>query len=199
MKIGWGIAFGVACGLLGAGLLLLLTSPPHGEAVPLLPAPTPAPLIVHVTGAVLHPGNWAVPRGSRVNDAILAAGGLLPEADGQALNLAAILEDGQRVFVPIKSTPAPVSSEPSTRSSQLEIATPTPAFPININTATKNDLDALPGIGPSTAEKIITYRNEHGIFVKIEDIQDVPGIGPATFDNIKGLITVGDASVTEQP
>ena len=100
----WAMGFGVLGGLLSAGIILLVSSQPRGSAVQLQPAPTAAPIVVHISGSVLNPGVYALPRSSRVQDAIQAAGGLLPEADEQILNLAAPLKDGERV----KSTqPAP--------------------------------------------------------------------------------------------
>ena len=183
----WKIAFGVVVGLLAAGLILLVSQSPQGEAITLLPPPTPAPIVVHVAGAVMQPGVYTLPAGSRVQDAIQAAGGFLPEANQQALNLAAFLEDGSRVSIPtIAPTPLPANQvTPGAK-------TPTPdiTYPINLNTATQAELESLPEIGPITAQKIIEYREKNGPFQKIEDILNVPGIGQKTFEEIKALITV---------
>lgn len=184
----WQAIFGVLAGLLAAGGLWLAASPPRGEPVRLLPPPTPPALTIHVSGAVVQPGVYTLPPGSRVTDAIRAAGGLLPEADSQALNLAAPLEDGLRLHAP-RQGEAPVSISPESRSSN-------PALPgqqrININTASKEQLESLPGIGPVMAQAILDHRQAHGPFASAEAIQDVDGIGPVTYQAIRDLITVGD-------
>ena len=199
MKTHWGIAFGVLCGLLAAGVLLLTTRPPRGAMVTLPPPPTPLPLIVQVSGAVANPGVYSLTPGSRVQDALREAGGLLPEAESQTLNLAAILHDGERLIVPFKkveatSRPAEVNSSttPSVEINQPSAQTASEGGLININTALQTELDSLPGIGPATAQKIIAYRETNGPFATIEEIMNVSGIGPATFEKIKLLISVGD-------
>lgn len=188
--------FGLVCGLLASGVLLLATRPPVGKAVSLQPPPEPAPLKIHISGAVVQPGLYELPAGSRVQDAILAAGGLLPDADDATLNLAAPLEDGTRIVVPTKrSTAAPAAAEKQTAPDEPQ-ATPGNANsgatgPINLNTATLEELDSLPGIGPAIAQRILDYRNTNGLFGTIEDLQNVKGIGPATFEKLKDKITVG--------
>src|SRR3990172_7692411 len=196
MKNGWAMAFGVVCGLLGAGLLLLVTGQPEGALIQLLPPPTAPPLVIHVTGAVARPGVYSLPDGSRVTDAVQAAGGMLMEADAEPLNLAALVQDGERVWVPWKpAAQAPAQSmagEGRAQESNLTSPSPPdPIFPVNINTAPQNDLESLPGIGPVIAARIIAYRQEHGPFTRIDDLQQVAGIGPTTFDKLKDLITVG--------
>jgi competence protein ComEA len=130
--------------------------------------------------------------GSRVQDAITAAGGLSSDADLSALNLAARLEDGQQLNVPAGGGSSPAA----TATAGFRVLTPsaptsTPSSRlININTASAEDLATLPGIGPTTAQRIIEYRTENGPFARIEDLMNVAGIGPATFDNIRNLITV---------
>lgn len=196
MKNGWAIAFGVVGGLIGSAVILLASSPPRGEAIRLLPPPTVPPLIVHISGAVVHQGVYQLPRGSRVQDAILSAGGLLPSADVQSLNLAAPLEDGEKIWVPLLSSSdkepqeeTKVSSIPLQPTQQTFQANPSPR--IDINTASQTELESLPGIGPVLAQRIIAYRQEHGAFARSEDIVAVPGIGEATYERIKNLITVG--------
>ncbi len=183
MKPWWAIPFGVLCGFLAAGLLLLASRPPRGEPIQLLAPPTPAPLKVYLVGAVADPGLHAIPPGSRVKDAIDAAGGLLPEANLIAINQAAFVEDGDRIYIPVYSQTqddVQVGGMPSNTGNLL----------ININTASQAELEKLPGIGPVTAEKIIFYRNENGYFATIENILQVPGIGPVTFEGLKTLICV---------
>ena len=191
------IAFGLICALLATGLITLVARQPSGEPVALSPPPSPAPLMVHVNGAVAQPGVYTLPPGSRVQDAIEAAGGFLDEADEGSLNLAAVLEDGSQITALFQQPTQPPPSEPTavTRGESIPLSTPsrspTPkGLKININTATQGELESLPMIGPVLARQIIYYRTDHGPFKKIEDIVDVPGIGPKTFEVIKDLITV---------
>ena len=200
MKTFWNIALSVVCGLLGVGIIFLITRPPRGQVVVLLPPPTPPPLVVYISGAVMQPGVYPLPQGSRVTDALEAAGGLSSEADDRDLNLATLLNDGEHLAIPTQApSPAlgaavftPDSSEPPSRRPLL-VSTPAATLPdlININTATLEELDSLPDIGPAIAQRIIDYRKAHGDFIDIEDIMDVSGIGPATFEKIKDRITVG--------
>lgn len=182
------VIFGIICGLLAAGLILLVSSPVRGTPITLPPAPTQAPVLVDVSGAVAQPGIYSLPASSRVKDAIEAAGGLLPEAFTASLNMAAPLSDGTKVLVPVKQAdgdlPATGEESPVTASSSQTI------FPVNINTAPKQDLMELPGIGETKAQAIIEYRNQNGPFTSIEEIQNVSGIGPATFEKLKDLITI---------
>lgn len=191
-KTALNILFGVLVGLLAAGLVLLVSSPPRGAAIALLPPPTPSPILIHVSGAVSQPGVYTLSAGSRVLDAIQAAGGLLPEADQRNLNLAALVEDGSRVQVPSLPPVLPSAAAGESRSAIIPTEAPQAqsVYPININTATQADLESLPGIGPVTAAKIIEYREKNGPFKTIEELMDVPGIGPKTFEELKDLITV---------
>jgi competence protein ComEA len=183
-KTWWWLASYIIMGvLLGVGVFFLVTRPPRGEPIELLPAPTPSPIMVYVSGSVGKAGLYTLPSGSRVNDAIQAAGGFTVDANTGALNLAEILEDGEQIDVPELLPPSVIGS--GTRSTNPS------ATLININTASLEQLDTLPEIGPITAQNIIDYRNANGLFKRIEDIQDVPEIGQVTFDKIKDLITVG--------
>lgn len=196
MKTWWGIAFGVLCGLFGAGVLVLAARQPRGEPVQLHPPPTPPPVIVHVTGAVAQPGVYTLSHESRVQDAIQAAGGLLSGADAQSLNLAAFIEDGARIWIPYRpQAEGPAHSAGAVSDSTQDPGGPLPvetsALLVDINRASQAELESLPGIGPVTAQKIVADREENGPFSKIEDIERVSGIGPAKFEQIKPLITVG--------
>jgi competence protein ComEA len=180
---------GVLFGLFVALLIWVVSRNPRGQAVTLRPVPTEKPIIVHVTGAVPRPGVYALAQGSRVQDAISAAGGFLADAEKSGINLARALEDGEQLEIPYAEGASPVIgteipplvlTEPST-SSEL----------ININTASQAELETLPGIGAKTAEKIIEYREQNGPFVNTEDIINVAGIGSGTYERIKNLITVG--------
>ncbi len=188
----WLAAFIVVGVLLGAGIIYLVTRPPRGEAITLLPAPTIPPLTVYVSGKVNQAGLYALPVGARLNDAIQAAGGFAADADTSGFNLARVLVDGEQVDVPAMVTPAPILPAATAQISPIITSPPiATSGPVNINTATLEQLDMLPGIGFTTAQKIIDYRVANGPFVTIEAIMDVPGIGQVKFDAMKDLITVG--------
>ena len=188
MKSRWGIAWpislGILIGLVAAGLLLLIASPPRGEVIRLSPPPTALPLVVDVRGAVSQPGVYELPLGSRLQDALQAAGGALPGADLGGLNLAAPLDDGAAIRVPLQGE----AQSPPSRSGSVTIPE-APGGLININTASQEELESLPGIGPVLAQQVIEYREANGPFPSIEAIENVPGIGPGIFQKIKDLIT----------
>jgi competence protein ComEA len=188
MKSYWAAAFGVVFGLLAAGLLWLVGSPPRGEPVRLVPPPSPSPLVVQVSGAVAQPGVYHLPVGSRLSDAIEAAGGVLPSANALSINLAGRLEDGQAVRVP---TLAPSPTTALFTATPEATATPYSPF-ININTAGQKELESLPGIGPVLAKRIIAYREKHGAFTSIEEVKLVYGVKAETFELIKDFISVGE-------
>jgi competence protein ComEA len=183
-RAAWMLA-GILVGLLSAGIFSLVSSKPRGHAVELHLPPTPGPIQIHVCGAVNQPGVYTLPLDSIVQQAIEAAGGLTSEAVASALNLAAILEDGQQVYVPKQE-----DHTVSLPSSAITTVDSTPGELININTASASELDLLPGIGPSLANKIIEHRQSYGPFTSIEDIINVSGIGPAKFEELRDLITV---------
>ena len=185
------VLLGVLAGFILAGALFLVSRTPAGKPVELLPAPTKMPILVNVVGAVPRPGLYEFPQGSRVRDAVNAAGGLLTDADTAAVNLAAPLEDGQQLEIPSLNGEAGGTPAPAPTAAPTRVAVPTASELVNINTATLEELDKLPGIGPTTAQNIIDYRTEHGPFQRIEDLMNVPNVGPATFDRLKELITVG--------
>lgn len=166
----------------------IITPTPRPTPTP-LPSPTPIVLVVQVSGAVARPGIVRLPEGSRVDDAIKAAGGLRGDADELRVNLAKRVADGELIVVPRigETPPAPVPTTPGARATAT--VPPAPSS-ININTATVEELDRLPGIGPTTARNIIAYRQANGPFQKIEDVTKVSGIGPALYNDIKNLITI---------
>jgi competence protein ComEA len=189
MKNWWGIAFGVICGLLTAGILSLLIHQPKGDTVLLRPPPTPLPIVVHVAGAVKEPGIYSLLPGSRVEAALQAAGGAVAAADLEAINLAAFLEDGEQIWVPEEIAEEALNPE---KSEGEEAQQPPADFDvlININIADQAELEMLPGIGPVLAKAILDYRRDHGPFKDISELEDVPGIGPGIFEKIKDRITI---------
>ena len=138
---------------------------------------------VHVAGRVRRPGLVRLPAGSRVQDAIRAAGGATPGADLDAVNLARRLTDGEQVRIPGPGDPAPPLPPGA--------ATPgaAPSAPLDLNTATLEQLDALPGVGEVTAGHILAYRSAHP-FTTVDQLLEVPGIGQRRFDQLKDLVTV---------
>jgi len=167
-------------------------SPPIVVSTPLPtptppPTPTPAPIRVHVSGAVCQPAVYELPPGSIVQDALDAAGGPTAEGNLDRINLALALQDHQQVYVPCQGETNPLPPV----SGGAAGGEGTAGGLINVNTATAAELEALPRVGPKTAQRIVDYREANGPFGAIEDIQDVSGIGPATFDGLKDLITVG--------
>ena len=152
-------------------------------AAPLNLRAEPAParkLVVHVVGQVFRPGLYSLPDGSRVDDAISKAGGPRPRAALEAVNLAAPVADGQQIVVP------------SSRQAAQALAGGTggggASGRVHLNSATLEQLDELPGIGPVTAQKILDYRTEHGAFGSVEELDAVPGIGPATLAELRDLV-----------
>ncbi|MBK9781591.1 MAG: helix-hairpin-helix domain-containing protein [Anaerolineales bacterium] len=185
---------GVMAGFALAGMLLFVSRAPAGEPIVLQPAPTKEPIAVHIIGAVPRPGLYEFAEGSRVQDAIDAAGGLLTSANVDSVNLAALLEDGQQLDIPYKAG-TDSSNENGDDALVLPGATEKPAASeagqdlVNINTASAEELDNLPGIGPTIAQRIVEYREANGSFQTIDDLMNVSGIGPSTFENIKELIS----------
>ncbi len=151
-------------------------------------------IIIHISGQVNNEGVYELEEGSRIIDAINKAGGVTETADTSQINLAEKIEDGAKIYVPAKGEESVEtnSQEGKTTKNTKNIAQDkeTKSKKININTATEEELDTLPGIGQATAQKIIEYRKENGKFSKIEDIKDVSGIGDSKFEKIKDLIEV---------
>jgi len=148
-------------------------------------------IVIHIDGEILNPGIVHLPSQSRISDAINAAGGATILADTSKINLAYILKDGQKVYIPSiydEEIVVYITDEPG---KDVIIPDENPASSlININSATANELQELPGIGSSTAQKIINYRKEYGKFESIEDIMNVSGIGESKFNSLKDLICI---------
>ena len=149
-------------------------------------------IVIHITGAVVKEGIVKVENGSRISDVIEKAGGITENADLSKINLAYIVEDGQKIYVPRLDDEDDVTTVKDDAGEQVikEDDNKSSFNKVNINTATQTELETLNGIGTSTALKIINYRNESGNFKKIEDIKNVPGIGDSKFESIKEYISV---------
>lgn len=171
---------------------------------------------VHVAGAVRKPGVYTLPSWARVNDAVKKAGGASPRADLDAINLADHLKDAEQVRIPVRGrvetpvahlpTPEPPPVTVASGGHQIgrypftpaNVAAPdtagsgknrrSPAGPVNLNTATQEQLESLPGIGPSTAAKIMAYRQQNGPFQQADDLMNVSGIGPGRFAKLRSLV-----------
>jgi competence protein ComEA len=163
--------------------------PPAGSAgatSSALPALLPT-VTVHVVGEVRRPGVYALPGGSRAADAVAAAGGMLGAADQCAVNLARVVADGEQVAIPRQGET--VSTAPGGGTGRA--AKGTKGSKVDLNTATEAQLDTLPGIGPSTAQKIVADRTANGPFRTVDDLMRVPGIGPSKLEALKDLVNAG--------
>ena len=175
----WHILFlGIFFGLLSSAVVLLVAAQPRGNPVELEAVPTAAPLTVFVVGAVQSPGVYSLPYGSRIENAVKAAGGLTSIANIEGVNLAGLLRDGQQVFVPSRIEPS--STLPPSERIGL----------VDLNRATLQDLMTLPGIGETRAQDILDYRQQIGSFTNLEELMNVRGIGQSTFDKLKMYITI---------
>lgn len=184
---------GLLLGLLLSGLYRLVSLPKETQTFNLVtvtpnltpdPSPTVALIQVHVAGEVKLPGVYTLPEGAIVQNAIDAAQGPTSQAQQNLLNLAAPLTDGQRIYIP-SSEETSSNTGSVQRSQELSIGAL-----ININTASQEELETLPGIGSVRAEAIIAYRTQNGFFMTIEDLTRVEGIGETTFNGLADLITV---------
>lgn len=179
------LVFIILLAVSGALLLLSRTPPvaitihPPAPTSTAPPTETPAPITVYVTGAVAEPESLLVlPRGSRVADVLAAVGGMSENADRALVNLAAIVRDGDQIHIPALGDAVDSGRLP----------TPSGGRRVHLNTATQAELEALPGIGPATAQRIIEYRELVGEISSLEDLDMVQGIGPATLDKLKSLV-----------
>ncbi len=195
-----GLSAVLICAVFVGGVLLVRNRPQPAPivitALTTMPAPSPAPsatqapVLVYVTGAVVHPGVYTLPWDSRIENAIAAAGGAASDADLLAVNLAEHVHDAQQIYVPSQTdTATPVLPTPIPTSVSTGAASSGDQR-MNINSATASELETLPGIGPALAQRIIDYRVTNGPFSVPEDIIKVNGIGERTFEQLRDRITV---------
>jgi competence protein ComEA len=182
--------FGAAAAVAVLLLLLIRHLGASGSAAPVvtpLQAPVrpkasaPKLLVIDVAGAVRRPGLYRLKSGSRIDDAIASAGGATAKAQLDGVNLAAPVADGEQIVVPGRGAGGVVAASPSAAGSS-------PSAPLDLNSATLEQLESLPGVGPVTAQKILDYRQQHGAFHSVAELQGVPGIGPAHMAQLKGLV-----------
>jgi competence protein ComEA len=167
--------------VLGAGTTTVAPLPPppaENASVTGLPA---ARVVVDVVGAVRRPGLYRLEQGSRIADAVARAGGATGKADLAQVNLAAPLADGEQVVVPKRGAPGAVGGGVGAGGGAS-------TGPVHLSTATLDQLDSLPGIGPVTAQKILDYRAKHGAFSSVDELDAVPGIGPSRMDQLRDLV-----------
>ncbi|HUV46873.1 MAG TPA: helix-hairpin-helix domain-containing protein [Candidatus Bathyarchaeia archaeon] len=184
---------GVSFLIIGTLSTLILTSKKQSSNIEIIPSEEEqiSEIYVHISGAVQRPGLYKLSSGARVNDVLVAAGGLASDANRQwfekTVNLAQKLTDGVKLFIPFEGSD-PVQGQTITQE-QTSIFSQDSQGKVNINTASLNELDSLPGLGPVYAQRIIDYRNTHGFFSKVEDLINIPGIGEKTLEKFKDQIT----------
>lgn len=178
------LGLGLICGLVLLTIALIWRGT-RGETIVLEvePVANVASIRVYVGGAVASPGLYTLQRGSRVADAIFAAGGTTTDADTTGLGMAAPLRDADQIIVPTRSAPVPEGG------TQATAATSNAA--LNINRASATELEALPGIGPTIASRVVEYRQRNGFFRSVDELEIIQGISPRMVEEIRSLITVG--------
>lgn len=195
------MSFGILIGLLAAGLILLIAQPKQGEPIALSPPPTPtntqppkptqtpSPVTVQISGEINNPGVYTLTGESRLSDLVDAAGGLTENADTTRINFAAIIHDGDFIYIAAYDEMLPSTSRDTT----INLPTEDPetfVYPLNLNEATQEALESLPGIGEVKASAIIAYRDLIGGFTSIDELIYVNGIGPATLESIRDYLII---------
>jgi len=195
------ILYGLLLGLLIAGLILLIAQPMRGQPITLHPAPTPTrtsppkptstpkPILVQIGGQVPHPGVYALEEESRLSILVDLAGGFTAEADIERVNLAMILRDGDYFYIPAKNENIPETARnaPGNLYGNLD---PVYDYPLDLNEATQEALESIPGIGPSKAEDILAYKEVIGRFTSLDELLNVSGIGEATLEMLRDYLIV---------
>lgn len=169
--------------VLGAGTTTVAPLPPPPAENASVTGQPAARVVVDVVGAVRRPGLYRLEQGSRIADAVARAGGATGKADLALVNLAAPLADGEQVVVPKRGAPGAAGGGGAGAG-----GTGVPTGPVHLSTATLDQLDSLPGIGPVTAQKILDYRAKHGAFSSVDELDAVPGIGPSRMDQLRDLV-----------
>jgi competence protein ComEA len=189
-----GIVLLTGCLWAGYSVLQARSTPverPAGTAPTVVASPTPTPppsILVHVLGAVAHPGVVELDEGARVQDAILAAGGLTEDADPGELNLAAVVSDGAQLVIGTRKQPRGEIRGEGGGGGSGGGGSADGSRKLSLNKATQAEFEALPGVGPVTAGRIVAWREEHGKFTRIEELQEVDGIGPKTYAQLAPLV-----------
>ncbi len=195
------LLLGVLIGLLATGAILLMSQPERGVAINLQPAPsptptsepkptaTPPPIFVEINGQVNKPGIYTLEKDSRLLDLIDHAGGLTSQADNDRVNNVFILRDGDYFYIPAIGETIPDTARNAPGNHPLVDASIFD-YPLNLNTATQEALESLPGIGPSKAKDIINYREQVRAYENVDDLLNVPGIGSATLDSIREYLII---------
>ena len=170
-------------GVWARGAPASIAPPARASASPAPSSETPAAVVVvHVAGAVIEPGVYELPVGARIADAIALAGGATGRADLDALNLAAVVEDGTQILVPLRGRADSAARVPN--------SSPTGPALVDLNSADQIALESVPGLGPVKAAAILQLRAEIGSFTSIDELLDVAGIGPATLESIRPYVTI---------
>lgn len=190
------VALGILCLALVAGATFayarsLPRAAPSPLATPVagpspLASPTAGKVVVDMAGALRSPGVYTLPAGARVIDGVRAAGGAAPGADMSGVNLARLLSDGERVYIPRRGEAPPGAAGPASGNTSSGSS----GGKVNINTASSGELENLPGIGQVLADRIVEYRTQHGPFRDVRDLLKVEGIGQKKFDSLKAYVTV---------
>jgi len=187
------ILLGILIGIGAVGVGQLLFIQPQGEGIKILPANTPAPVVVYITGEIRKPGVYALQEGSRLIDLVRVAGGFKDSADPTSIDLAVILKDGQNFNIPTADVTLSPSDFPELIISQDGLANVNSQAieePLNLNRATKSQLEDLPGIGPTLAQRILDYREEYGDFYDVQELTSVPGISESLMNELAAYLTV---------
>ena len=201
MKSWLKLIYGLLLGLLMGGVILLIAQPVRGGAIALLPAPsatpskepsptkTSEPILVQVSGQVVSPGVYSLPQNARLQDLILLASGLTGEADESRINNAVPLRDGDYFYIPTIDEAIPETATNSTANLNVDPDSEF-TYPLDLNTASQEALESLPGIGPAKAEDILAYRDAHGSFLSVDELTEVPGIGETTVESLRDYLFV---------
>jgi competence protein ComEA len=195
------VFYGVMIGLLATGAILFIAQPDHGTPIVLSPAPSPTstlapkptatstPIYVQISGEVRNPGVYVLQINSRLDDLIELAGGMTQQADEDRVNLVILMRDGDYFYIPTFGEEIPETAHNAPINSNLNREEKFD-YPLDLNQASQEALESLPGIGPAKAFDIITYRTEVGSFLSVDDLLNVNGIGPTTLEALRDFLFV---------